>query len=95
MPDNLAELAEKPVRPDVVRDEHTGDRPYGSAVHRSEWPIPGMARELFDAEPVFAKTVTARGRVQNIVPSLLLEVLFAVDRRRNLLRHTSLRSPLL
>ena len=95
--DNLAELAENRLRPGVVRDEHT-ERPTTAWLFTGQGSqYPGMARELFDAEPVFAETVTrCADAVKDIVPSPLLEVLFAVDRQTgNLLRHTSFAQPAL
>ena len=62
---------------------------------------PGMARELFDAEPVFAETVTrCADAVNDILPHPLLEVLFATDRETGgeageRLRHTSFAQPAL
>ena len=60
-----------------------------------------MARELFDAEPVFAETVTrCADAVNDILPHPLLEVLFATDRETGgaageRLRHTSFAQPAL
>ena len=60
-----------------------------------------MARELFDAEPVFAETVTrCADAVNDILPRPLLEVLFATDRETGgaageRLRHTSFAQPAL
>ena len=56
-----------------------------------------MARELFDAEPVFAETVTrCADAVKDILPHPLLEVLFATDRETGeSLRHTSFAQPAL
>ncbi|HEY9263302.1 MAG TPA: SDR family NAD(P)-dependent oxidoreductase, partial [Mycobacterium sp.] len=58
---------------------------------------PGMARELFDTEPVFAETVTRCAEaVDGMLPRPLLEVLFAADRRTGeALRHTSFAQPAL
>ena len=57
--DGLAELAENRLRPGVVRGECT-DRPTTAWLFTGQGSqYPGMARELFDAEPVFAETVTA------------------------------------
>jgi acyl transferase domain-containing protein/NADPH:quinone reductase-like Zn-dependent oxidoreductase/acyl carrier protein len=97
----LAGLAENRLRPGVVRGECT-DRPttvwlftgQGSQ-HR------GMARELFDAEPVFADTVTRCAEaVSEILPRPLLEVMFATDgdtggEAGETLRHTSFAQPAL
>ena len=56
-----------------------------------------MARELFDAEPVFAETVKrCADAVDDILPRPLLEVLFATDRETGeTLRHTSFAQPAL
>ena len=54
----LAELAENRMRPGVVRGECT-DPPTTAWLFTGQGSqYPGMARELFDAEPVFADTVT-------------------------------------
>ena len=57
-----------------------------------------MARELFDAEPVFAETVTrCADAVNDILPRPLLEVLFATTSGETgeTLRHTSFAQPAL
>ncbi len=56
-----------------------------------------MSRELFDAEPVFAETVTrCADAVDGMLPRPLLEVLFAADRDTGeMLRHTSFAQPAL
>jgi acyl transferase domain-containing protein len=56
---------------------------------------PGMARELFEAEPVFAETVTrCADAVKDMLPRPLLDVLFATDREAGeALRHTSFAQP--
>ncbi|MDT5141986.1 MAG: hypothetical protein QOI79_1323, partial [Mycobacterium sp.] len=99
--EGLAELAENRLRPGVVRGEHT-NRP------TTAWLFTGqgsqhsaMARGLFDAEPVFAETVTrCADAVSEILPRPLLEVLFATDRETGgeageTLRHTSFAQPAL
>ncbi|WP_445159541.1 type I polyketide synthase [Mycobacterium sp. Dal123C01] len=97
----LAELAENRVRPGVVRGECT-DRPTTAWLFTGQGSqYPGMARELFDAEPVFADTVTrCADAVNGILPRPLLEVLFAADRETGgeageTLRHTSFAQPAL
>ena len=78
--EGLAELAENRLRPGVVRGEHT-HRPTTAWLFTGQGSqYPGMARELFDAEPVFAETVTrCADAVDDILPRPLLEVLFATD----------------
>ncbi|ORW51286.1 polyketide synthase [Mycobacterium paraense] len=93
----LAELAENRLRPGVVRGECT-DRPTTAWLFTGQGSqYPAMARELFDAEPVFADTVTRCAEaVDSILPRPLLEVLFATDRETGeLLRHTSFAQPAL
>ena len=97
----LAELAENRMRPGVVRGECT-DPPTTAWLFTGQGSqYPGMARELFDAEPVFADTVTrCADAVNGILPRPLLEVLFATDRDTGggageTLRHTSFAQPAL
>ncbi len=99
--EGLAELAENRLRPGVVRGEHT-HRPTTAWLFTGQGSqYPGMARELFDAEPVFAETVTrCADAVNDILPRPLLEVLFATDRETGgeageTLRHTSFAQPAL
>jgi len=99
--EGLAELAENRLRPGVVRGEHT-NRPTTAWLFTGQGSQhPGMARELFDAEPVFAETVTrVADAVNDILPRPLLEVLFATDRETGgeageTLRHTSFAQPAL
>ena len=58
---------------------------------------PGMARELFDAEPVFAETVTRCAEaIGDVLPRPLLEVMFDTDSDDGeALRHTSFAQPAL
>jgi acyl transferase domain-containing protein/NADPH:quinone reductase-like Zn-dependent oxidoreductase/acyl carrier protein len=97
----LAELAENRMRPGVVRGECT-DKPTTAWLFTGQGSqYPGMARELFDAEPVFAETVTrCADAVEGMLPQPLLEVLFATDRETGgeagkMLRHTSFAQPAL
>ena len=97
----LAELAENRVRPGVVRGEVT-DPPTTAWLFTGQGSqYPGMARELFDAEPVFAATVTRCAEAVNgMLSHPLLEVLFATDRDASAeagkaLRHTSFAQPAL
>src|SRR6185312_9924134 len=95
--EGLAELAENRARPGVVRGEHT-HRPTTAWLFTGQGSqYPGMARELFDAEPVFAETVTrCADAVDDILSRPLLEVLFATDRESaDTLRHTSFAQPAL
>jgi acyl transferase domain-containing protein/acyl carrier protein len=99
--EGLAELAENRLRPGVVRGEHT-HRPTTAWLFTGQGSqYPGMARELFDAEPIFAETVTrCADAVDDILPRPLLEVLFATDRETGgaageTLRHTSFAQPAL
>ena len=99
--EGLAELAENRLRPGVVRGEHT-HRPTTAWLFTGQGSQhPGMARELFDAEPVFAETVTrCADAVNDILPRPLLEVLLATDRETGgetgeALRHTSFAQPAL
>ena len=97
----LAELAENRIRPGVVRGECT-DPPTTAWLFTGQGSqYPGMARELFDAEPVFADTVKRCAEaVDGTLSRPLLEVLFATDRDAsaeagNALRHTSFAQPAL
>lgn len=95
--DGLADLAENRLRPGVVRGECT-DRPTTAWLFTGQGSQhPGMARELFDAEPVFAETVRrCADAVDGILSRPLLEVLFATDRDgAETLRHTSFAQPAL
>ena len=97
----VAELAENRMRPGVVRGECTGPPTTAWLFTGQGSQYPGMARELFDAEPVFADTVTRCAEAVNgILPRPLLEVLFATDRDAGAeagkaLRHTSFAQPAL
>ncbi|MCZ0727859.1 type I polyketide synthase, partial [Mycolicibacterium iranicum] len=95
--DGLAELAENRLRPGVVRGE-TAHHPTTAWLFTGQGSqYPGMARELFETEPVFADTVTrCADAVADIVTRPLLEVMFATDRATSeLLRHTSFAQPAL
>ncbi|MBY0286514.1 MAG: SDR family NAD(P)-dependent oxidoreductase [Mycobacteriaceae bacterium] len=95
--EGLAELAENRLRPGVVRGEHT-NRPTTAWFFTGQGSqYPGMARELFDTEPVFAETVTrCADAVVDILPHPLPDVLFANERATGeRLRHTSFAQPAL
>ena len=93
----LAELAENRLRPGVLRGE-CNDRPTTAWLFAGQGSQhPGMARELFGAETVFADTVTrCADAVSEILPRPLLEVLFATGGEAGeTLRHTSFAQPAL
>ncbi|MFG1934079.1 type I polyketide synthase [Mycobacterium sp. NPDC048908] len=97
----LADLAEHRVRSGVLRGEHT-NRPTTAWLFTGQGSqYPGMARELFAAEPVFADTVTRCAEaVKDILPRPLLDVMFATDRETagkasEALRDTSFAQPAL
>ena len=99
--EGLADLAAGQLRPGVVRGECT-DRPTTAWLFTGQGSqYPGMARELFDAEPVFAETVKhCADAVSGILPQPLLEVIFATDRETGgkageTLKHTSFAQPAL
>ncbi|WP_082022569.1 type I polyketide synthase [Mycolicibacterium setense] len=95
----LAELAENRLRHGVTR----GERPHHPM---TAWlftgqgsQYAGMARELFDTEPVFAETVTrCADAVKDMLAQPLLDVIFADNRETGgkageTLRHTSFAQP--
>jgi acyl transferase domain-containing protein/NADPH:quinone reductase-like Zn-dependent oxidoreductase/acyl carrier protein len=93
----LGELADNRQRPGVVRGE-CADSPTTAWLFTGQGSqYPGMARELFDAEPVFADTVRRCAEaVDGILPRPLLDVVFATDRDSGeMLRHTSFAQPAL
>lgn len=95
----LEDLAENRTRPGVVRGEHLNHPTTAWLFTGQGSQYPGMARELFDSEPVFAETVKrCADAVKDILPSPLLEVIFATDRETGgkageTLRHTSFAQP--
>ena len=97
----LAELAENRQRPGLVRGEHTHHPTTAWLFTGQGSQYPGMARELFDSEPVFAATVRrCADAVADMLPHPLLEVVFATDRETGgeagaRLRHTSCAQPAL
>lgn len=93
----LTDLAENRLRPGVVRGEYT-DAPTTAWLFTGQGSqYPGMARELFDCEPVFADTVKRCAEaVDGMLARPLLDVVFAVDRESGSnLRHTSFAQPAL
>ncbi|OBJ89050.1 polyketide synthase [Mycobacterium gordonae] len=95
--DLLADLAANRLRPGVLRGV-CGDRPTTAWLFTGQGSqYPGMARELFDTEPVFAETVQrCADAIDGMLPRPLLEVLFAADRETGeTLRHTSFAQPAL
>ncbi|OBK41726.1 polyketide synthase [Mycobacterium sp. 1245111.1] len=99
--EGLADLAAGQLRPGVVRGECT-DRPTTAWLFTGQGSqYAGMARELFDAEPVFAETVKrCADAVSDLLPEPLLEVIFATDRETGgkageRLKHTSFAQPAL
>lgn len=95
--DALTDLTENRLRTGVVRGEHTHHPTTAWLFTGQGSQYPGMARELFDTEPVFAETVTrCADAVDGMLPRPLLEVLFAADRQTGeALRHTSYAQPAL
>ncbi len=95
--DLLAGLAENRLGPGAMRGE-CGDPPKTAWLFTGQGSqYPGMARELFDAEPVFAETVQRCAEaVDGMLPRPLLEVMFATDSDAGeTLRHTSYAQPAL
>ncbi|UMB71291.1 type I polyketide synthase [Mycobacterium paraterrae] len=99
--DGLTDLAAGQLRPGVVRGECT-DRPTTAWLFTGQGSqYPGMARELFDAEPVFAETVKrCADAVSELLPESLLDVIFQTDRETGgkageRLKHTSNAQPAL
>ncbi len=97
----LAGLAENRLGPGAVRGV-CGDPPKTAWLFTGQGSqYPGMARELFDTEPVFADTVTRCAEaVDGLLPRPLLDVLFDTDSETGdeagkTLRHTSFAQPAL
>jgi acyl transferase domain-containing protein/NADPH:quinone reductase-like Zn-dependent oxidoreductase/acyl carrier protein len=93
----LAGLAENRLGPGAVRGE-CGDPPKTAWLFTGQGSqYPGMARELFDTEPVFAHTVKRCAEaIDGLLPRPLLEVLFDTDSDDGeALRHTSFAQPAL
>jgi acyl transferase domain-containing protein/acyl carrier protein len=93
----LAGLAEDRLAPGAVRGV-CGDPPKTAWFFSGQGSqYPGMARELFEAEPVFTDTVArCADAVDGMLPHPLLEVLFATDGDDgDALRHTAFAQPAL
>ncbi|RAV18188.1 polyketide synthase [Mycolicibacterium sp. GF69] len=93
--ESLTELAGNRLRPGVVRGEHTHHPTTAWLFTGQGSQYPGMARQLFRTEPVFADTMRrCADAVDAILPRPLLEVLFGNDRESGeMLRHTSFAQP--
>ncbi|OBI22961.1 polyketide synthase [Mycobacterium sp. E2327] len=93
--DLLAGLAENRLGPGAVRGE-CGDPPKTAWLFTGQGSqYSGMARELFDTEPVFADTVKqCAAAIDGMLPRPLLEVMFDDD-AGDTLRHTSFAQPAL
>ncbi len=91
----LDDLVGNRLRPGVLRGE-CGDPPTTAWLFPGQGSqYPGMARELFDSEPVFADTVRRCAEaVDPMLPRPLLDVLLSTDRETaETLRHTSFAQP--
>ncbi|SBS75650.1 6-deoxyerythronolide-B synthase., NADPH:quinone reductase [uncultured Mycobacterium sp.] len=91
----LDDLVANRLRPGVLRGECTDPPTTAWFFPGQGSQYPGMARELFDTEPVFADTVRRCAQaVDPILPRPLLDVLFSSDREAaETLRHTSFAQP--
>ncbi|MDH6243369.1 type I polyketide synthase [Mycobacterium sp. OTB74] len=91
----LQDLVANRLRPGVLRGECTDPPTTAWFFPGQGSQYPGMARELFDTEPVFADTVRQCAEaVDGILPRPLLEVIFDTGREAaETLRHTSFAQP--
>jgi acyl transferase domain-containing protein/D-arabinose 1-dehydrogenase-like Zn-dependent alcohol dehydrogenase/acyl carrier protein len=91
----LEDLVANRQRPGVLRGECTDPPATAWFFPGQGCQYPGMARELFDTEPVFADTVgQCAEAVDPMLPRPLLEVLLSTDREAaETLRHTSFAQP--
>ncbi|MCW1958136.1 MAG: acyltransferase domain-containing protein, partial [Mycobacterium sp.] len=91
----LEDLVANKQRPGVLRGECTDPPTTAWFFPGQGSQYPGMARELFDSEPVFADTVRRCAQaVDPILPRPILDVLLSTDREAaETLRHTSFAQP--
>ncbi|MGJ6127019.1 SDR family NAD(P)-dependent oxidoreductase [Mycolicibacterium sp. Y3] len=91
----LDDLVANRLRPGVVRGECTDPPTTAWFFPGQGSQYPGMARELFESEPVFADTVRQCAQaVDGMLPRPLLEVLFGSGRdAAETLKHTSFAQP--
>ncbi|WP_319436005.1 type I polyketide synthase [Mycobacterium sp. RTGN5] len=91
----LDDLVANRLRPGVIRGECTDPPTTAWFFPGQGSQYPGMARELFDSEPIFADTVRRCAQaVDPMLPRPLLDVLFSSDREAvETLRHTSFAQP--
>ncbi|TGD89817.1 SDR family NAD(P)-dependent oxidoreductase [Mycolicibacterium sp. CH28] len=91
----LDDLGANRLRPGVLRGECTDPPTTAWFFPGQGSQYPGMARELFETEPVFADTMRQCAQaVDPMLPRPLLEVLFSSDREAvETLRHTSFAQP--
>ena len=91
----LDDLVANRQRPGVLRGECTDPPATAWLFPGQGCQYPGMARELFDTEPVFADTVRrCAAAVDPMLPRPLLDVLLSTDREAaETLRHTSFAQP--
>ncbi|MEZ0356074.1 type I polyketide synthase [Mycobacterium sp. SA01] len=91
----LDDLVANRLRPGVLRGECTDPPTTAWFFPGQGSQYPGMAKELFDTEPVFADTLRRCAQaVDPMLPRPLLDVLFSGDRENaETLRHTSFAQP--